>query len=80
MDNGKTINIQIDYHQSGRWTLKEKSSNENMWSDVREPGLLGNLDAASFYKSVALRLASHAQNNIIVETYHDGGPELFPNN
>jgi hypothetical protein len=65
MSDKKSIDVQIDYHQSGRLTLKEKQQGENKWVDVKESGLLANSNAASFYQKVASRLATYAQSGII---------------
>lgn len=55
----KTVYMQVDYHQSGRFTLKEKEKESDHWRDVDEPGLFANLDAAVFYQKLAHRLASY---------------------
>ena len=74
MSSSQQIEVQIDYHQSGRLTLKERNVGETTWADVKAQGLFGNSDAASFYQQVARRLANHAQTNVTVSSYKDTGP------
>jgi hypothetical protein len=73
MNEKRSIEVQVDYHPSGRLTLKERRPGE-MWSDVREEGLFGNLDAASFYQKVAKRISEHAKIGVVVSNYTDTGP------
>ena len=63
--------MQVDYHPSGRLTLKERNVGETIWTDVTAELLHGNSDAASFYQQVASRLANHAQTNVTVSSYKD---------
>ena len=72
MASKRHIELQVDWHPSGNLTLKERAVGEMFWTDVK--GLLGKRDAASFYRSVALRLADYASQGIVVEKYMDAGP------
>lgn len=68
------IEVQVDYHASGRFTLKEKPVGTAMWSDVKTDGLLGNTVPVAFYRVVAKRLAAHATNGVVVVTYKATAP------
>ncbi len=74
MEPANQIEMQVDHHSSGRYTLKERSPGTVMWTDVNESGLLGNTDAVSFYRAVAKRMASHSGQGAVVVSYVDTGP------
>ncbi|NOU01915.1 MAG: hypothetical protein HOO95_10140 [Gallionella sp.] len=76
MSTSQQIEVQVDYHPSGRLTLKERNVGET-WADVKAQGLFGNSDPASFYQQVAKRLAKHAQTNVTVSSYKDTGGNLI---
>ncbi|WP_243375460.1 hypothetical protein [Geotalea sp. SG265] len=71
MSDTKRIEVKVDYHESGRRTLKERAEGEIVWTDVKTDGLLGNTDSASFYRSVATRLANFAATGVLVVRYID---------
>lgn len=74
MESEKQIEMQVDYHPSGRYTLKERSPGTVMWIDVNELGLYGNTDQVSFYREVAKRMASHSGQGVVVVSYVDTAP------
>ena len=78
MTKSKSIEIQIEDHPSGNRTMKERAPGDSTWVDVREPGLLANSDAASFYQLVAYRLAKHAREGTEIVSYKDITPRLTP--
>ena len=67
----KRIELQVTYHPAGRRTLKERVVGEQMWIDVTTEGFFGNMDSASFYRAVAKRLASYADDGVVVVKYID---------
>ena len=76
MSDRKVVHVQIVSEESGDLTYKEKMSGEGDWVIIRLPGLFVDSDHAAFYQRVALRLAEHAGNGVVVESYEDGGPAL----
>jgi hypothetical protein len=50
------IHITVSKHDSGRFTLMERTQMDMMPKDCREPGLFGNTDATAFYRAVAVKL------------------------
>lgn len=52
------IQFKVDYHTTGRRTLKKRIQNEMTFSDCAGP-LLANSDAGSFYRAVAAVLHKH---------------------
>lgn len=52
------VSYKVDYHAGGRRTLKMKTGDDINWRDCRGP-LLGNDDAAAFYRAVAQLLYEH---------------------
>ncbi|GGZ00618.1 hypothetical protein ACFFTM_09570 [Pseudoduganella plicata] len=52
------IQLKVDYHPSGRRTLKKRTQNEMMFTDCSGP-LLSNSDVGSFYRAVAAVLYKH---------------------
>lgn len=52
------ISFKVDYHPSGRRTLKKRNQGEAMYSDCAGP-LLTNSDAGAFYRAVAAVLHKH---------------------
>ena len=77
MTQTKSIEVQIEDHPSGNRTMKERTSGDS-WVDVKEPGLLANSNAASFYQLVACRLAKHSLEGTKVAKYEDITPQLNP--
>lgn len=66
------IEMQVDHHPSGRFTLKERKPGEVMWKDVKEVSpLFENTDPASFYRAVAQRMASYSADDIKITSYRD---------
>lgn len=52
------ISFVVDYHPTGRRTLKMRSQNEMLYRDCKGD-LLGNDDAGQFYRAVAALLHKH---------------------
>jgi len=71
MSSSIQIEMQVDHHTSGRFTLKERTLGTTMWTDVNETDLFGNMDTASFYRAVAKRMAQHSAGGIVVVEYVD---------
>ena len=71
MDSEKIVEMQVDHHLSGRYTLKERSPGTVIWTDVNESVLLGNTDPGIFYRAVAKRMASHSSQGTVVVSYVD---------
>lgn len=47
------IDLMVDWHASGNRTLKWRAAGATgMWTDVQEPHLLAQEDAALFYRAV----------------------------
>lgn len=64
-----TIELVVDYHPSGRRTLKE--GGRGMFRDLPGP-LQANLDAGSFYRAVAVEIAArHTRGQQVI--YRDTG-------
>ncbi len=59
----------VERHPSGRHTLTAQDDGDKNKRDLRGD-LFGNMDAASFYRAVALELAEAAKANIAFE-YRD---------
>ena len=76
MGDQKTVQVQIVSEESGDLTYKEKQAGEEDWVEIKLPGLFVDSDHAAFYQKVALRLAEHAKNGVVVESYEDRGPAL----
>jgi len=70
MESAKQIEMQVDRHSSGRFTLKERRPGMS-WTDVNEPNLFGNADPVSFYRAVAMRMASHSAQGTVILSYYD---------
>lgn len=71
MSSQRCIEMQVDQHSSGNLTLKERNVGDRMWTDVKGKPLFVNLDAVSFYRAVARRLANYSRRGITVERYND---------
>jgi hypothetical protein len=71
----KQIEFQIDWHPSGRRTLKERQPG-TPWDDVMVQGLWGNDDPASFYQAVAIRMATNSRNGVQITNYENTSPSL----
>jgi hypothetical protein len=52
------ISFKVDYHPTGRRTLKKRGQDDTLYSDCAGP-LLSNSDAGSFYRAVAAVLHKH---------------------
>ncbi len=52
----ENVELKVDYHPSGRRTLKEKLAGQSMYKDLRGP-LFANTDKAQFYRAVANEIA-----------------------
>ena len=62
MSDSQKLEVIVDFHPSGRYTLKEGKAGK--YSDCKEIGLWGSEDKSEFYRAVALRLASYAASGI----------------
>ena len=67
----KRIVVRVSRHPGGNLTLVERLVGTNEWKDAKEKYLSANLDATSFYRTLAQRLATHAKNGTLVENYVD---------
>lgn len=63
------IQLKVDYHPTGRRTLKKRTHDQVTFSDCSGP-LLSNADAGSFYRAVAAVLYKHHTTGDTVE-YED---------
>lgn len=63
------IQLKVRKHDSGRLTLMERTQTEMTPHDCHEHGLLGNNDAAEFYRAVAVKL--HALHKAGHEVIYD---------
>ncbi|MFC1337318.1 MAG: hypothetical protein G8D89_20915 [gamma proteobacterium symbiont of Clathrolucina costata] len=59
------VELKVNKHPSGRYTLTEKTESENMPHDCKGD-LLGNLDAGSFYRAVANKLYELSRSGDLV--------------
>lgn len=68
------IQLKVDHHPAGRYTLKQREQGEMLFSDVREPPeLFANDNMGPFYKAVAARLFKlYAEGHEV--TYEDVEP------
>lgn len=65
------IELKVEYHLSGRFTLKRRDQNDMSFKDFPVGGLLfGNDNAAKFYRAVAQEIANLAREGHEVE-YRD---------
>lgn len=65
--NTMNVQLQVDWHPSGRRTLKERSDGARMWSDCRSPGLFGNLEPQPFYLHVQQYIDTLLAKGAVVE-------------
>ncbi|WP_223508566.1 hypothetical protein [Pseudomonas sp. BF-RE-29] len=62
------IELKVDWHPSGRRTLKERSEGARMWKDCLSPaGLFANQDPQDFYAKVQQYIDTLLANNALVE-------------
>lgn len=65
--------VQVDYHPSGRRTLKQKPNGHGSWADL--PGaLFGNMDRAAFYEAAFKHVAGLIQHGKVVVSLSDTSP------
>lgn len=50
--NNMQTELKVDYHPSGRHTLKERAYSDRNWKDVNSIGLIANQNARDFYARV----------------------------
>lgn len=74
MNRTVEIEMQVDHHPSGRYTLKERPVGSNTWTDLKETPFLTTDNALAFYRAVASRLASYSFEGIRVASYRDTAP------
>jgi hypothetical protein len=74
LDVPAKIELVVDWHPSGRRTLKEREAGTHMYRDLKGP-LFANLDTAAFYRAVAMEIASRqlaGQHVTYIDTSADG--------
>jgi hypothetical protein len=64
------MELVVSYHQSGRYTLIQKSGKAHAEDGDGDGPLFGNLDKGEFYRAVAQRLADRVKEGWSV-TYKD---------
>lgn len=69
MVSQRHIELQVDWHPSGNFTLKERNIGDLLWTDVSGKDFFCNSDEGSFYRAVARRLTDYASKGIFVENY-----------
>lgn len=67
------IEYRVDYHPSGKRTLKWRKEGEQMFTDC-QGDLFANNDQASFYRAVA-KVLGDGGNKGETFTYRDTSPE-----
>lgn len=67
----KTIELQIDHHPSGRYTLKMREDGDGMFQDCRdEHKLFGNLEKGDFLEAVYRRIKALLDSGRQVKLHH----------
>lgn len=65
MSTSDKLEVKVDWHETGRYTLKEGKNGR--YADCVEMDLFGNMDKGSFFRAVAKRLSDHASNGVAFE-------------
>jgi hypothetical protein len=63
MAKSKTIELKVDFHPSGRYTLKAREGAQDAFTDLKGQ-LSRNRDKGEFYRAVAREIARRAGKRI----------------
>jgi hypothetical protein len=63
MAKSKTVELRVDFHPSGSYTLKAREGAQSAFTDLKGP-LSCNHDKGEFYRAVAREIARRAGKRI----------------
>ena len=62
IDTDPVMELKVDWHPSGRYTLKRRPSGQNLYQDcVEDPKLFGNTGDGEFYRAVCGEIRKHLE-------------------